>query len=63
MKCPIHGIEMEYAGETPFGDDIWYCENCHAEEEAQFEYEDLYDDGVYDDDVVIHAPYDDEDES
>lgn len=70
MKCTIHGIEMEYAGEDPFGGDIWFCENCHAEEEAEFERtsepyeydEDLDDDGVYAGDVVIYTPYDDEDD-
>ncbi len=28
---------MEYTGEDPFGDDIWFCEGCHAEEEAEFQ--------------------------
>ena len=36
MKCPVHGIEMEYAGETPFGDDQWHCELCFAAEEYEF---------------------------
>lgn len=51
MKCAIHGTEMEYAGETPFGEDIWFCEACHAEEEARFErqHEDIDGDwGVWD---------------
>lgn len=68
MKCEIHGAVMEYMGENPFGGDIWYCEACHDEEEAAFEQstengwdEELDDDGVYEGDVVIHEPYDDED--
>jgi hypothetical protein len=36
MKCTLHSIEMEYAGENPFGGDIWYCEACHVAEEAEF---------------------------
>lgn len=39
MKCKIHGIEMEYIGESPFGDDLWHCEACHAEQEAEFQRE------------------------
>lgn len=37
MKCPIHNLEMEYGGETPFGQDFWICEECEAmfEEAAQ----------------------------
>lgn len=37
MKCQVHGTEMEYTGEDPFGHDVWYCEVCHAEEEAEFQ--------------------------
>lgn len=36
MKCPIHGIEMEWMDEI-HGQDIWYCDECHAEEEHEFQ--------------------------
>lgn len=37
MKCTIHGIDMEYAGENPFGGDIWVCDACIAAEEYEFQ--------------------------
>lgn len=37
MICDVHKCDMEYTGESPFGDDLWYCERCNAEEEAYFE--------------------------
>lgn len=42
MKCEVHGIDMEYAGENPFGVDIWFCEQCHAEEEYYEWHNDAY---------------------
>jgi len=37
MKCTIHGTEMEYTGESPFGDDLWICDACVAAEEYEFQ--------------------------
>lgn len=36
MKCEIHRVEMEYKGESPFGDDLWFCQICSDEEEYIF---------------------------
>lgn len=33
MKCEVHEIEMEYAGEDPFGGDVWFCQMCADEED------------------------------
>lgn len=35
MRCEIHGKEMEYVGEDPFGGDIWRCEQCYWDEEYE----------------------------
>lgn len=37
MKCTIHGNEMEYMGDNGFGEDVWYCDDCNAEEEYEFQ--------------------------
>lgn len=42
MKCEIHGTEMHYAGENPFGGDIWVCELCEDEEEYEVWHNDAY---------------------
>jgi hypothetical protein len=42
MKYEKHGIEMEHAGEDPFGDDIWFCEQCSADEEYYEWHNDAY---------------------
>jgi glutaredoxin len=54
MKCTTHGIEMEYAGENPFGADVWFCEYCQAEEEARFQRQPELDDCDHEDNDPLY---------
>lgn len=53
MKCEIHHIEMEYIGENPFGGDVWFCEFCDDEEEAEFRHSNVEED---EDDCDVACP-------
>ena len=73
--CTKCNIERKFDHTDYYDFDIYICPNCGDEfafpadgygdpgEDDDFLWdEDLDDDGVYEGDVVIHAPYDDEDE-
>lgn len=45
MKCEIHGIEMEYAGEDAYGEDIWFCQTCADD----FDYYEMHNDAYQQD--------------